>query len=369
MLRITQAPQEPVVVKQQFSITGIASTSYAGSNLTLIVDGTYRTTGPLVGPDGAWRINFMFQQTGNRKLTVAIANESVDVSVQVVPTAPATPRPPRLSFANLPAFVQTEQMFTLQGYADSYVDGAQLVLRVDRKYEIARPRVQNGQWQAPVLLHQGGKRTVQIIGSEQDWAETVLDVRPTLNTVQVLPRSSWTNQPTPTSLPNLLPQRITLHHTALPGQPAATATQAQEAERMRLIWSSHVNGRQYSDIGYHFIIMPSGRIYEGRTERKRGAHDVVNDGLGISFDGTYTNMSITNQQFQSAVSLCTELCKRYGISDPVTPVPTPTADFGTRNLPRILGHRDRVSTSCPGSEGGKTVRLSEIRQAVKTKLS
>jgi N-acetylmuramoyl-L-alanine amidase len=159
-----------------------------------------------------------------------------------------------------------------------------------------------------------------------------------------------------------------MHHTALSGFPAVTATQSQEAVRMRLIWNSHVNGNGWSDIGYHFIIMPSGRIYEGRSERLRGSHDLVNDGLGIAFDGIYTSATISTQQFQAAVALCTLLCRRYGFRDPVTPVPTPTADFGTRNLPLICGHRDRVATACPGSEGGRTIRLSEIRTATRNNL-
>jgi len=369
MLRITQIPKDPVVAKQAFSILGVASTDYAGKRLTVTVDGSYQTQGPVVPPDGNWRVVFMFQQAGNRRLAVAIGQETAETTIKVVATAPPPPRPPRLRFTNVPASVQTEQMFSLEGQADNYVDGAQLVLRVDRKYELARPRVQAGKWQAPVFLHEPGRRSFQIIGSEQDWAEITLDVRSTpTHEVQVMPRSSWTNQPTPTSLPTLLPQRITLHHTDLSGSLPVNASKDQEAQRMRLIWSSHVNGNGWSDIGYHFIIMPSGRVYEARSERKRGAHDVVNDGLGIAFDGKYTSQTISNQQFQAAVALCTELCKRYGINDPVTPVPTPTADFGTRNLPRICGHRDRVSTACPGSEGGKTVRLPDIRKAVKERL-
>ena len=137
---------------------------------------------------------------------------------------------------------------------------------------------------------------------------------------------------------------------------------------MRSIYRSHVQGNGWSDIGYHFIIMPSGRIYEARSERKRGAHDVINDGLGVAFDGVYSDKTISAQQFQSAVALCTVLCRRYGFKDPVTPVPTPTAEFGTRNLPLICGHRDRVSTECPGSPGGRTVRLEDIRQTVKKQL-
>jgi hypothetical protein len=140
---------------------------------------------------------------------------------------------------------------------------------------------------------------------------------------------------------------------------------------MRSIRDYHVNSLQWSDIGYHYVIMPSGRIYEGRYDRKRGAHDKVNDGFGIAFDGNYVSSSITDAQFNSAVALCTQLCKRMGINDPTVLVSTPTYFSGNpnRNLPRILGHRDRGNTSCPGTPNGTTVRLEQIRQAVKRALS
>lgn len=387
MIKVTQAPQGPVLVRQRFSIAGEASPNYANMNLTLTVDNQYRTVGPVVALDGDWKVDFLFQQEGSRRLRISIGNDSTEIVVQVVsaipqpqppqpqppqpqpqpqPQPPKLPRPPRLRFTNVPTTIRAEEVVTLTGEAEGYGDGDQLVLRADQRYELARPRVQGGKWQAPVLLRQTGRRTIEIIGSEQDRAQIVLTVQGA--DLQVIPRSAWTNQPTPIDLPNLQPKRITIHHTFISPTPSANASQAQELERMRLIWRSHVQSNGWGDIGYHFIIMPSGRIYEARSERRRGAHDVINDGLGVAFDGVYLSATITPQQFQAAVALCTRLCQRYDIKDPTVPVPTTTADFGTRNLPLICAHRDRVATECPGSQGGRTVRLEEIRQAVKKRL-
>lgn len=366
MLKVTQAPTAPVQVLQRFSITGIASGEDAGKTLTLIVDNQFTTSGPTIAPDGSWQVTFLFQQPGNRHLTISVDNESVDVQVQVVA---ATPRPAvsnRLSFDPVPARLQAEQAFILSGQAKDYRDGDQLILRVDRTIELARPRVQANKWQATLLFHQAGQRLVEIIGSEQDRAQTTLNVQPA--DLTVIPRTAWTNIASPSDLPNLQPRRITLHHTYVSPTLATSASQAQEVQRMQQIWRIHVQGNAWSDVGYHYIIMPSGRIYEARAERKRGAHDVVNDGLGIAFDGVYTSATISQQQFLSAVALCTKLCQRYGFRDPVTPIPTVTASYGTRNLPLICGHRDRVQTECPGSEGGRTVRLDEIRRTVKSRL-
>jgi hypothetical protein len=455
MLQVTQAPQAPVLVQQRFSILGAASPTYAGLRLTLTVDGQFKTTGPMIDPDGTWQVDFLFQQAGTRRLKIEVSNESVEVPITVVTSLPQTQRlkftqvptrspagqaltlegtaenyadgaalilradgrfdlarpnvragkwlaavaftqpgkrvleiissdgkdrdraeidivaaptrVPRVSFISPPSQANVEEVVRLAGAAENYNDGDQLILRVDQKFEIARPRVQASSWEVTTVFRQAGSRLLEIVGSEQDKAQAIINVVVPSSGAIVLPRSSWTSNPSP-ALPSLTPRRITMHHTALSGFPAVTATQSQEAVRMRLIWNSHVNGNGWSDIGYHFIIMPSGRIYEGRSERLRGSHDLVNDGLGIAFDGIHTSATISTQQFQAAVALCTLLCRRYGFRDPVTPVPTPTADFGTRNLPLICGHRDRVATACPGSEGGRTIRLSEIRTATRNNL-
>ncbi len=543
MIKITRFPEQPINVLEQFILGGTASPSYAGRNLTLIVDNQFQAAGPKVGPDGSWSVAFLFQQAGNRRLRVRIDNESAEVVIRVVavarlrftevpqagvtgrtvtfkgeadryangtglllradgrfelarpqvqggkweasmvfgqagrrsieilgtgqdkaqvainiteapPTpprlrfttipariqtgqtvvfggeadgyqdgyqlllradpaielgkpsvlagkwqapaafnqagnrtieiigseqdkaqiqvtvvaAPSSTRPPRVSFTNVPAQIRTGEVVTLSGEAVNYRDNDQLVLRVDGKIELARPRVQGSRWEAKTVFNQAGKRLLEIMGSEQDKAQREITVLPSTTGAQILSRSTWTNEPTPSDLANLQPLRITLHHTFISPTPSVNASQAGDVERLRLIWRSHVQGNGWSDIGYHYIIMPSGRIFEARSERKRGAHDVINDGLGIAFDGLYSNATISPQQFASAVALCTILCKRYNINDPVTPVPTPTSDFGTRNIPRICGHRDRVQTECPGSEGGTTIRLAEIRRAVKALL-
>ncbi len=454
MLQVTQSPQTPVLVQKSFTVLGIASTVYAGQRLSILVDGSYASTGPEIQADGTWQVAFLFQSPGNRRMRFSIGGESTEIVVPVVTTPilylnftqiparlPALqsatiegeavnyangtqlllradglyelarpvvsggmwratigfnqkgirtleilsldgrnrdqrrlevldplPRPPRVGFSSPPQQLKVEQTVTLRGPATDYADGAQLILRADQQFELARPVVQNQQWEANTGFRSPGNRLLEIIGSEQDRAQTIIEVVPNTAAFQILPRSSWTTTVTSASLPSLFPQRITIHHTALSSAPPASASADQDEARMRVIWNSHVFGNGWSDIGYHFIVMPSGRVFAARDERKRGAHDVINDGLGIAFDGIYSSATINQRQFEAAVSLCTLLCKRYGIANTVSPVPTATADFGTRNLPRILGHRDRVATECPGSAGGTTVRLNDIRVAVNNLL-
>ena len=110
-------------------------------------------------------------------------------------------------------------------------------------------------------------------------------------------------------------------------------------------------------------------VYEGRPNSKKGAHDMINDGFGIAMEGTFhLTEKITDAQFNSAVALCTQLCKKIGITDPTTLVPTPITNQGQpspKPLPSIIGHRDRVNALCPGV--GEN-RLNDIRQTVKGRL-
>ena len=363
MLKVTQGPQR-VAVEETFFIDGIASEEYIGKNLILTVDNRYQFPGSVVKSDGTWRVAFRFLQQGDRQLAISASGEQVVFPIQVVPTNPKPPISQRLSFTTIPATIRAEERFLLAGEAKDYPDGAELVLVVDSKYEIGRFRVTYQQWSTTVFFHQAGQRVVEIIGSEQDRAQVTLNIQPAIFKVSITPRSSWINSPTPAKLAALQPKRLTLHHTFTRPNLAASASLAQECQRMRDIHAEHVNGNGCDDIGYHYIMMPSGRIFEGRSELKRGAHDAINDGLGVAFDGDYTRSVVTEAQYQSAVQLCAILCRRANIDNPLTLVPTPTDTFGTRLLPRIIGHRDRVATACPGSEGGRTIRMEEIRQAV-----
>jgi hypothetical protein len=364
MVKITSIPPE-VKVRQSFAIAGTADPDKVGETVTLTVNNQLKISGGVVAPNNSWRIELTFLQPGDYRLIISIKDKSEAATIKV------STAPPRIRFTTIPTAMRVEETFTLGGEAEGFQDGEQLVILVDKQFEVARPQIKDGKWQAALLFHRPGKRLVEAIASEQERVQIELNVES--GELEIVPRQSWNARPPKEPLTDLInPKRITIHHTFIPSEPAAS--QPAEIQRMREIQSGQMDGSQrFSDIGYHYVIMASGRIYEGRPERKKGAHDMVNDGIGICFDGDYTNRQVTQAQFRSAVALCTKLCQRIGITDPVTPISTPThPDSGkppTVNVPRILGHRDRVATGCPGVEGGKTVRLEEIRQAVKQALS
>lgn len=360
---ITTIPTQ-VTVKQSFLIAGTAS-GLAGQPVALTVDNQFKTSAGTVSADGSWQTLFQFLQPGTRRLTASVDTVqtpviSETVTIAVVATSPRlTITPP-----TQPIYAETE--FELSGEARNFADGDQLVVRVDGKYILARPIVENQRWQAKLFFYQAGSRLLEVIASDQEKEQIELTVQPAPSTTQIFSRSIWTATPTPEGLPDLVnPKRITLHHTVI-AVLSSNASQAQEIQRMRRILDIHLNSSGYSDIGYHYIVMPSGRIYEGRSNRKRGAHDVINDGIGVAVDGDFQgSLRVGAKQYEAVVAVCTMLCKRLGISDPVTPVSTITADFGTKQLSRICGHRDRVATACPGT---LYERLAEIRQDVKQAL-
>lgn len=84
-------------------------------------------------------------------------------------------------------------------------------------------------------------------------------------------RASWS--PEAEDRRNLEPmgkvRRLTIHHSAMyfrDTRPAACAAHIQRIQR------EHMGNRGYGDIGYHYLIDPAGRIWQGRDLRWQGAH-------------------------------------------------------------------------------------------------
>jgi hypothetical protein len=106
------------------------------------------------------------------------------------------------------------------------------------------------------------------------------------------------------------------------------------------IQKKHMDERQWDDIGYHFMIEGSGKIYEGRALYFKGAHvEGANTGkIGILIMGNFETLAFgfggsdpTPLQLQSVKSLGTAL---KGL-------------FATIKV--LGGHKDfKKTTACPG---------------------
>lgn len=105
---------------------------------------------------------------------------------------------------------------------------------------------------------------------------------------------------------------------------------------MRRIQNFHIDGNRWADIGYNFLIGDNGFVYEGRGWRKQGAHapNYNTKSIGISFIGTFTNKLPTVAALNAAKSLIS-----CGVSK-----------NEIHKLYSLIGHRQAVSTECPGNK-------------------
>lgn len=146
--------------------------------------------------------------------------------------------------------------------------------------------------------------------------------------VRVIPRSEWGAAP---PRGGYVRQGTLVagvqHHTAMPTLPA-DATVAEECQRMRDLQRIH-QGQGWTDIGYALVVMPSGRIYEGRPAWAVGAHTLGhNTGYaGWAADGNYELDKPTPQ----LIAGCCRARQLLGVADK-----------------RLYGHYQLNPTACPG---------------------
>jgi hypothetical protein len=148
-----------------------------------------------------------------------------------------------------------------------------------------------------------------------------------LERLEVIPREEWNAEP-PNGSYSRQPSLIAgvQHHTAMPTLPAK-ASKTEECARMRQLQAIH-QGQGWTDIGYHFVIFPSGRVYEGRPAEFVGAHTLNhNTGYGgWSLDGNYD----VSKPTKAAIEACHRVRKDMIGDKPV------------------YSHSDLNPTDCPG---------------------
>lgn len=153
--------------------------------------------------------------------------------------------------------------------------------------------------------------------------------------LNVIPRSRWAKASPITSRLEAMNgiNRITIHHEGWKNvfftDIAATAARI-EADR-----NAHV-GKRWGDIGYHFIIDRSGRIWEGRPIQYQGAHaGGANNqhNVGVMVLGNFDQQAPTTAQLNALVASVRGLRAHYGVSPN-----------------RIYTHQELSPTRCPGTQ-------------------
>jgi hypothetical protein len=179
--------------------------------------------------------------------------------------------------------------------------------------------------------------------SEAARREAVAPVVPSSTTYRFVRRSDWGAQPPAGEYAPHVPVRLTMHHTA--GRRPGSDDEA--ASEMRFIQDYHMNGRGWMDVGYHFVVSPTGQVFEGRPEGAVGAHVLGHNtgNLGVSFMGHH-HPPVSDEPAVEALEAFTAVGRRL-VSDYLVPAE------------RIAAHRDLGPTDCPGDI--LYARLPELR--------
>jgi hypothetical protein len=141
-------------------------------------------------------------------------------------------------------------------------------------------------------------------------------------------------------------QAAVIHHTV----GSNSYSKAESPGIVRSIQAYHMQANHWCDIGYNFLVDRYGQIFEGRgggiARPVRAAHSgnaKVNElTMGVSLMGTFTNTAPTSAMKAAAARL---VAWRFSIGH----IPAKgKVSIGGRTLERIAGHRNVVSTACPG---------------------
>lgn len=169
---------------------------------------------------------------------------------------------------------------------------------------------------------------------------------------------------TPYTPTYISPTHIVIHHGASPN----TYTDGQAV--VRSYYNYHVNTLGWADIGYNYIVDKYGNFYQGRhnpnlpTTDVRGAHAGAanNASIGINYPGNLDVTLATPIQMQRVSELLAWWFDHKAY-DPLSSASMQTQAFGIQVQPRITGHRDIGSTSCPGND--LHAQLPDLRAAAK----
>jgi hypothetical protein len=156
----------------------------------------------------------------------------------------------------------------------------------------------------------------------------------------IQPRSAWNAA---SAVPGRLTSaggnwsRITIHHSAKCSKEIGSPSSGNVAGTIKDIQTVHMRDEGYGDIGYHFLIDPAGRIWQGRLLDWQGAHAGGANGannvgnIGICVLGDFSNERPDPRALASLEKLVDALCERHHIA-----------------RSHLYGHRQLRSTECPG---------------------
>ena len=178
---------------------------------------------------------------------------------------------------------------------------------------------------------------------------------PVRQAFQIIKRGRWGARPAKRSQldPMGTVTRITVHHTGEAGY-SAPRTFSESISRMRSIQGGHQ--ARWADIGYHWVIDPKGRVFEGREERWQGAHAgngaANRSNVGIALMGNFDRQHPPAQQVERLEELLRWLMERHDVSA-----------WSIHGHDHVKRHHGLGGTSCPGRH------LEPILERIKRNLA
>jgi SpoIID/LytB domain protein len=184
-------------------------------------------------------------------------------------------------------------------------------------------------------------------------AATIADGSPTYTPKPtIITRAQWgASAGTPCDSPTVgsTTRGVIMHHTA----GSNSYTKSDSAAIVRAAQAYHMKARGWCDIGYNFLVDKYGQIFEGRrggTDRSvRAAHSgnlAVNTyDMGVSMMG---NLDLVRPSAEMQAAVVKLLGWRMGTNYMKA---KGTYSLGGLTLNMIAGHRNVISTACPGKYG------------------
>jgi hypothetical protein len=177
------------------------------------------------------------------------------------------------------------------------------------------------------------------------------------NLAFIIDRDGWcpkSGGPAVSMMNPMLPVKyITVHHDGM--SPFLAKDERSSAARIELIRTGH-RGKEWGDIGYHYLVDRGGRVWEGRDIKWQGAHvKYCNEGnLGICCLGNFDEQSPSPEQIAALEKVLTVMMEKYRV--PVS---------------RVKTHQEWASahTACPGQSLQAEMRQMRSRRLAMLKVS
>ena len=169
-------------------------------------------------------------------------------------------------------------------------------------------------------------RSVRVVPSGTTVREIAAEIGPGLAKAAVVARLTRNARPY---------DRMTVHHSAEHSSDLGRQSSWEVADILRRIQSFQMRERGFGDIGYHFLIDPQGRIWQGRTMDWQGAHSDGDNNIaniGICLLGNYDVERPSRKALLSLEELVGALRQRHRIP-----------------RSRLFGHDHWKATECPGT--------------------